>query len=303
MNKKPFLIALVGPTGIGKTALAIKLARHFNTEIISADSRQFYREMSIGTAIPSAEELDVVKHHFIQHKSIETPYNVGDFEKEALALLERLFKKYDPVILVGGSGLYTDALIKGLDVFPEADPQIRISLNAELESSGIETLQKELKEKDPEYFKRVDKDNSHRLIRALEICRASGKPYSSFLKTKPHLRPFETLKIGLIAPREIIYQRINQRVDIMIEQGLIDEAKALYPKRHLNALKTVGYRELFSYFDGDLSLETAINQIKINTRRYAKRQLTWYRKDTQLNWFDYKTPSAQIISSIKAITG
>lgn len=297
--KKPLLICVVGPTAIGKTSLAIKLAQAFSTEIISADSRQFFKEMNIGTAVPSAEEMSAVPHHFIQNKSIIEDYSVGDFEREAIALLNHLFGKHEIVIMVGGSGLYVDAVVKGLDIFPEVPSEIREQLNSELQIKGIETLQNELKKVDPAYFEKVDIHNPHRLVRALEICRATGKPYSSFLKKESANRNFETVFIGLTSEREIIYNRINLRVDHMIEGGLIVEAKSLFPHKEKNALQTVGYRELFEYFEGNISKEEAISEIKKNTRRFAKRQNTWFKKNEAINWFDYETDASEIIAFIK----
>ncbi len=298
-SKKPLLICVVGATAIGKTSLAIKLAKAFNTEIISADSRQFFKEMSIGTAVPSKEELDAVPHHFIQNKSIFEDYSVGDFERDSLALLKILFEKNTVVVMVGGSGLYVDAVIKGLDNFPEVPSKIRDQLNFELAEKGIETLQRELKNIDPEYFKKVDIQNPHRLVRALEIHRATGRPYSSFLRKENPERDFNTIFIGLTAERELIYNRINLRVDIMMADGLLDEAKSLLSFRDKNALQTVGYRELFEYFDGKISLEEAISEIKKNTRRFAKRQNTWFKKNEAINWFDYDTQPNEIIDYIK----
>lgn len=300
MNK--LLIAIVGPTAIGKTALSIKLAKHFNAEIFSADSRQFFKEMKIGTAVPEEDELNAAKHHFIQHISIEETYNVGLFEKECIQTLDAYFVQKDVAILVGGSGLYVDAIINGLDKFPDVDPQIRENLIEDLETKGIEFLQKELLEKDSEHYNSIDLSNKQRLIRALELCRSTGKPYSSFLAKNKTKRAFKTLKIGLNAEREVIYNRINQRVDLMIENGLIEEAKALIPLKDLNALNTVGYKELFNYFDNEYDLNTAIEEIKKNTRRFAKRQLTWYRRDDSVIWFDYLTPIEEIIKTIKEKT-
>lgn len=300
MNK--YLIAVVGPTAIGKTALAIKLAQYFDTEIISADSRQFFKEMRIGTAVPSAKELAAAQHHFIQHISIEEQYSVGQFERDAIGLLDQLFVKKDIIILVGGSGLYVDAVINGLDNFPDIDPSIRQNLITRLESEGIESLQKELKQRDPEHFLRVDISNKQRVIRALEVAIGTRKPYSSFLKKHNTKRPFTVLKIGLTAPRELIYSRINTRVDLMMQAGLEAEAHKLHPKKDLNALQTVGYKELFEYFEGNTSLPIAVEEIKKNTRRFAKRQLTWYRKDEHINWFEYQTPIDEVISVIKQKT-
>ena len=274
-----FLINILGPTAIGKTALSIKVARHFNTEILSADSRQFFKEMKIGTAVPEEEELNAAPHHFIQHISVEDDYSVGDFEREAIEKLEGLFQEKPVVVMVGGSGLYVKAVKEGLDDFPEVDPEIRKNLNRHLETDGIDWLQQKLFILDPEYYKTADVQNPHRLIRALEICMETGKPFSSFLDQEKPERNFKTINIGLMAEREIIYERINKRVDIMIENGLVEEARKLYSKRELNALNTVGYKELFQHFEGKTDLETAIAEIKKNTRRFAKRQLTWFRKD------------------------
>lgn len=293
------LIFVVGPTAIGKTSLAINLSNTFSTEIISADSRQFYKEMTIGTAVPSNEELKAARHHFIQNISIFDDYSVGDFEKDALISLDNIFKNNEVAIMVGGSGLYVDAVVKGLDKFPTVSPDIRKKLNAELEETGIEVLQKELKEKDPFYYEKVDVHNPHRLVRALEIYRGTGKPFSSFLKQGSTKRNFRTIFIGLTAERETIYSRINKRVDQMMANGLLHEAKNLYPHKKLNALQTVGYRELFDYFDGKLTKEEAISEIKKNTRRFAKRQTTWFNKNEHIHWFDYRTDFATITDFIK----
>ena len=296
--KKKVLLAVVGPTAIGKTALGIQLAKHFDTEILSADSRQFFKEMEIGTAVPSQEELAQVPHHFIQHKSIFEPYSVGDFEKEAMGLLDGLFQQKDTVVIVGGSGLYVDALVHGLDEFPEVDPDIRAALNQKLEKNGLSSLQEELKLKDPSYYKIVDLENPHRLIRALEVCRASGQPFSSFLNRPKPKRPFKTLYVGLEAPREVIYERINQRVDLMMQAGLLEEAERLYPHKTLNALQTVGYKELFEYLDGHCTLEFAVSEIKKNTRRFAKRQLTWLRKNKDILWIPYNGETEKVLQII-----
>ncbi|MEP5256411.1 MAG: tRNA (adenosine(37)-N6)-dimethylallyltransferase MiaA [Winogradskyella arenosi] len=295
-----FLISIVGPTAIGKTALSIKLAQHFNTEIISADSRQFFKEMNIGTAVPSPEELQAAPHHFIQNKSIQTTYNVGDFEREAILKLQELHQKQDVVVMVGGSGLYVKAVKDGLDYFPEVDAQIRTDLNAKFEKNGLEVLQEELKTLDPKAYRTIAIDNPKRVIRALEICIGTGQPYSSFLTDPEKERAFKTISIGLNAERSIIYDRINQRVDLMVENGLLDEVKGLLPYKDLNALNTVGYKELFQYFEGHHSLDFALSEIKKNTRRFAKRQLTWFRKDPSIEWFDYKTDVSQIICYIEA---
>ena len=297
MNK-PILIAIIGPTAIGKTDLSIKLAKHFQTEIISADSRQFYKEMSIGTAVPSTEELAQAKHHFIQHISVTNSYTVGDFEKEALNKLDELFNTHEVAIMVGGSGLYVDAVTKGLDDFPEIDTQIRAKLNEELHSKGLVYLQEQLKELDIEAFQTIAIDNPRRIIRALEVCLQTKKPYSSFLRKKENKRPFNTVYIGLTADREIIYNRINQRVDNMIQDGLLEEVETLLGKQGLNALQTVGYKELFNYFNKEWPLDFAVSEIKKNTRRFAKRQLTWYRKNESVKWFDYLTPVEEITTYI-----
>lgn len=295
-----YLLNIVGPTAIGKTSLAIELANRFATEIISADSRQFYKEMTIGTAVPSKEELEAAKHHFIQHISIQDTYNVGDFETEALEKLDELFKERNIVIMVGGSGLYTKSVLEGLDYFPEVSSEIRKDLNLKFEKEGLTPLQNKLQELDPDYFKIVDIENPHRLIRALEVCISSQKPYSSYLNQPKKTRNFTAISIGLDADRNIIYDRINKRVDIMIKEGLMEEAKNLFPKRELNALNTVGYKELFAYLEGNQSLETAISEIKKNTRRFAKRQLTWFKKDKETNWFNYKTPVETIQNFIES---
>ena len=293
-----YLISVVGPTAIGKTALSIKLAQHFKTEILSADSRQFYKEMSIGTAAPTADELNAVKHHFIHHKSIQEDYNVGAFENEALITLNSLFKNKDVVIMVGGSGLYIDAVTKGLDDFPKIESNIRKQLNDDLKIKGISYLQEKLKSLDQKSYNTIAIDNPHRVIRALEICIGTDKPYSSFINKPKVKRPFKNVSIGLTAERDIIYNRINQRVDIMIQDGLLEEAKDLYSYKSLNALNTVGYKELFHFFDGSWTLDFAISEIKKNTRRYAKRQLTWFRKDLNILWFNYESSIEEIISEI-----
>jgi len=297
--KTNFLLNIVGPTAIGKTSLAIALANKFNTEIISADSRQFYKEMQIGTAVPSEAELKAAKHHFIQHISIEDVYNVGDFEADAIQKLEEIFQQHNFAIMVGGSGLYTKSVLNGLDFFPTVPAEIRDSLNLRFEKKGLAPLQKELKNLDPEYYKIADIENPQRVIRALEVCIVSEKPYSSYLNQPKKRRNFIPINIGLTAAREIIYDRINRRVDLMMDEGLLQEAKNLFPKRHLNALNTVGYKELFEFLEGKISLETAVAEIKKNTRRFAKRQLTWFRKDPEINWFDFETPAEEIADFIK----
>ena len=278
LMKNSKLIYIAGPTASGKTTLAIALAKHYNTEIISCDSRQFYKEMTVGTAVPSTEELTEVKHHFIQHLSITHPYTVGDYQKDSLALLKKLFKKHAVVIMVGGSGLYADAVMQGLDEFPEVDPAIRPQLTAIYQQEGIGVLQDLLREQDIHHYHRVDKNNPHRLIRALEISLSSGKPYSSFLGKKESPDFFTSLTIVIDWDRAALYHRINHRVDQMIDWGLESEAKDLYPNKTLNALQTVGYREWFAHFDRKWDRTTAIEEIKKNSRRYAKRQTTWFKR-------------------------
>ena len=301
-----YLITIVGPTAIGKTALSIALAQHFKCEIISCDSRQFFKEMTIGTAVPNQEELNSATHHFIQNKSIFENYTVGDYEKEALLKLEELFQKNDFAILIGGSGLYVDAVLKGFDEFPEIDPEVRSEVNSNYEKLGINYLQEQLKKSDPDYFNKITLENPQtlqnpqRMMRFVEVCIGTQKPYSSFLNQKKNNRNFTPILIGLEADRQVIYNRINQRVDIMMNEGLLDEAKALYPNKALNALQTVGYRELFSYFDGEFSLPFAIEEIKKNTRRFSKRQLTWFKRNENTKWFDYATPKSEIISFIQS---
>ena len=290
------LIVVAGPTAVGKTAAAIELAKHFNTVVVSADSRQFFREMSIGTAKPNAVELAAVKHYFIDSHSISEPFSVGDFEKQGLALLDELFKIHQHVVLAGGSGLYIKAICEGFDELPTADPVIREKLNQELEEMGIASLQQKLKLADPDYYNEVDLGNPQRIIRALEVFESSGKPFSSYRQATINKRPFRIIKLALNLPREVLYNRINERVDVMIQQGLPAEVKALLSHRHLNALNTVGYTELFDYFDEKISLEKAIEMIKQNTRRFAKRQLTWFRKDSSFHWF--QAGDADVISQM-----
>ena len=298
---KNYLIHICGATGIGKTALSISLAKAFNTEILSCDSRQFFKEMSIGTAAPDSIELASAPHHFIQHISIQNPYSVGDFEKDALQLTKKLFKSKEVLIMVGGSGLYAEALINGLDYFPEVESSIREKLNRDLEEFGLAALQEELKQLDPISFDTIDIHNPHRIIRALEICRGTGKSFSSFKNQEKEKREFEIIRIGLEAPREIIYQRINQRVDHMVENGLLDEVQSLFPFKDLNALQTVGYQELFPYLEGKVSLEDALEEIKKNSRRYAKRQITWNKRIENIHWFSYDTKHAIIVNFLKEI--
>jgi tRNA dimethylallyltransferase len=279
------LVVLAGPTAIGKSACGIRLARHFNTEIISADSRQVYRETTIGTAVPTARELEMVKHHFIQTVSLEDPYNASRFELEVLELLQVLFRSHQVVLMVGGSGLYIDAVCHGIDDLPATDPKIRSSLHQRLRKEGLEPLVARLKELDPASYARVDLSNPMRVMKALEISIQTGRPYSTFLSATRKERPFRIIRTALDTNRGILYQRINSRVDRMMEAGLLEEVKRLVPFRDLRALKTVGYRELFSYLDGELSLEQAVDLIKRNSRKFARKQLTWFRKDHLYQWF------------------
>lgn len=302
MNQ-PTLIVIAGPTASGKTAAAIQLAQHFNTAVVSADSRQFFREMSIGTAKPTAGELAAAPHYFINSHSITESFSVGDFEREGLALLEQLFQQHPVVILAGGSGLYIKAICEGFDDLPVADSAIRDRLNNELAENGIEVLQERLKLVDPVYYNEVDISNPQRIIRALEVYESSGRPFSSYRTAKINKRTFDIIKIGLNMPREELYDRINRRVDLMVADGLVDEVKSLLPYRHLNALNTVGYSEIFSYLDDATDLPDAIAQIKQNTRRFAKRQMTWFRKDEGIVWVDARqenltTTMLQIIDAI-----
>ena len=295
---RKYLISVVGATAIGKTALSISLAKHYNAPIISCDSRQFFKEMNIGTAVPSKEELALAEHHFIQSRSIHDDYSVGQFEKDALSKLQELFKANEVVIMVGGSGLYVDAVLKGLDYFPNVDPTIRQELNTKIETEGIKKLQEQLKNLDVYSYNSIEIENPHRLIRALEICIGTDKPYS-YYKNKPKTpREFVPIKIGLTADRAIMYDRINQRVDIMINSGLLEEVKPLLKYKHLNALQTVGYRELFEYFEGKFTLDFAIEELKKNTRRFAKRQGTWFRKDKDIRWFDFQSDLKDIITFV-----
>lgn len=296
-----YLITVVGPTAIGKTALSIKLAQHFKAAIISCDSRQFFKEMSIGTAVPEPEELAAAPHYFIQNKSIQENYSVGHFEREAIDKINELFVTNNIVIMVGGSGLYVDAVINGLDYFPTVDPAVRVELNTRLEKEGLSSLQHQLKELDPETYQDIAVDNPHRLIRALEVCIGSGQTYSSFKNKPKSPRNFTPIKIGLKADRAIIYDRINRRVDLMIEKGLLKEVQSLYNQRQLNALNTVGYREIFSYLEGKIDFEFSVSEIKKNSRRFAKRQLTWFKKDEKTLWFDHLEPVGNILQRIEKL--
>ena len=278
------LIVIAGPTASGKTAFSIELAKALNTVILSADSRQFYKEMSIGTAAPTEEELNQVKHYFVHHISIEDKYDVADYECDAMQLLEELFKTHDAVIMTGGSGLFIDAVCNGMDAMPDVQPEIREKVQNLYDKGGLKALQAEVQRLDPEYFALVDQQNPRRLQRALEVCYQTGKTFTSFRSGNAVQRDFDIKKYALLWDRQQLIERIDKRVDMMMKQGLLEEAKGLYPKRHLNALNTVGYKELFAYFDGQCTLEEAVEQIKIHTRQYAKRQMTWLRKDTSYHW-------------------
>jgi len=285
-GKNKTLIVIAGPTAIGKTALAITLARYFSTEIISADSRQFFQDISIGTAKPNTAELAAAKHHFINSHSINTFFSTGDFEKQALEVLAEIFTRHHVAIMVGGSGLYLDAVTKGLDELPDTSMQIREELNTLFQTEGLEPIKTRLAAADPEYYAKVDQFNPQRMIRGLEFFLSTGKKVSDFLTNSKKERPFDIIKIGLNLEREKLYERINHRVDLMLAEGLLDEVKKVEQYKDLNALKTVGYAELFAYLDGRLSYEDAVDKIKQNTRRFAKRQLTWFRRDKDIHWFE-----------------
>lgn len=282
---KKTLVILLGPTGVGKTELCLSLAEELNTEIVSCDSRQFFKELKIGTAAPTEAQMQRVKHHLVGNLSIFDYYSCGRFEIDALKKLDELFLSKDVVLMTGGSMLYIDAICKGIDDIPNVDQNLRDSLHERYANEGIDNILAELKLLDPEYYDLVDKKNHKRIIHALEICLTSGKTFSSFRKETAKARPFDIIKIGLNLPREELYDRINKRVDIMFEEGLLEEAKKFYPHRNLNSLNTVGYKELFEYFDGNWGLDFAKNMIKQNSRRYAKKQLTWFNRDKDINWF------------------
>ncbi|MFI3323491.1 MAG: tRNA (adenosine(37)-N6)-dimethylallyltransferase MiaA [Rikenellaceae bacterium] len=284
------LIVVVGATGSGKTSLSVELARHFGAPIISTDSRQLYRNMAIGTAQPTPEELAAAEHHFIACRDIDEEFNCGAYEQEALQLLEQLFQTHERVIAVGGSGLYIKALCEGLDALPEVSDQLRGQLRERLRVEGLAPLLEELREADPAFYEVVDRHNPSRVLRALELCMASGRPYSELRVGEHKQRDFEIRKVGIDMDRPTLYERIDCRVDMMIDEGLEAEARALYPYRALNSLQTVGYRELFDYFDGSITRDNAIELIKRNSRRYAKRQMTWFRRDAQICWFPSPDP-------------
>ncbi len=289
------LIVVVGATGSGKTDLSLRLAMHFHAPIISTDSRQVYRGIPIGTAQPTAEQLAAVEHHFIASHALEENFNCGEYEVQALARLEELFSKYDTVVAVGGSGLYIQALCEGMDDLPQADEQLRETLAERLRNEGIESLAADLKRLDPAYYEQVDLCNPSRVLRAVEVCMQTGKPYSSLRTGERRKRSFDIAKVGIEWDREMLYDRINRRVDMMIDEGLEAEARAVYHLRHLNSLQTVGYREMFDYFDGTITREEAIELIKRNSRRYAKRQMTWFRRDPEIRWFAPEAFDAMVV--------
>lgn len=301
MKKNKFLVVIAGPTAVGKTNLCLNLAKIFNSEIISADSRQFYKELELGTAKPTLEEMAIVTHHFINIHSIHDPYDVKQYEQDALLLLEKLFINHDILFLTGGSGLYIEAVCEGFDEIPEVDPTIRKKLIQHFEQEGIEFLQTELSQVDPDFFKVVDQQNPQRLMRALEVYRGSGMPFSHYRKRDRKERPFHILKVGLERDRPDLYQRIDNRMDDMIKNGLFEEAKSLFPFRHLNALQTVGYSEIFGYLEGKYDEKEAIRLLKRNSRRYAKRQLTWFKKDRDMSWY-HPDQSAEVLEFINSHT-
>lgn len=296
------LLVIVGPTGSGKTDLSIRLARHYGAPILSTDSRQFYRGMAIGTAQPTPDQLQSAEHHFIASHDLKEDLNCGSYETQALSCLEKLFAKHDWVIAVGGSGLYVRALCEGMDDLPQADPELREALSRRLETEGVDALAAELRTLDPVYYARVDRKNPARVMRALEVCLQTGRPYSEQRTGQRRPRPFGIVKVGVDLPREELYARIDRRVDRMVADGLEAEARALYPYRTLNALQTVGYREFFDYFEGRTSYEEAVSLIKRNSRRYAKRQLTWFRRDPEIRWFG-PWDDAAIIAHADAAAG
>ena len=297
--KIPLLIVISGPTAVGKTRLSIELAKKNKTSIFSSDSRQFYKEMSIGTAKPSTKQLNVVTHYFINNKSINDIYSAGDYEKEIIIDLEKYFINHNKAFLVGGSGMYVDAVCKGLDQLPK-DLKIRNHLNTKLNKDGLESLQKKLKQLDPIHYDKIDLNNSQRLIRALEVCYISSKPYSSFLKSEIKKRSFKIIKFLLHLDKEKLYSNIDQRVDKMVEDGLFEEVKSLRAFKNLNALKTVGYNEVFNFLKGNISKDDAIELIKVNSKKYAKRQMTWFKKDPTYHWIE-NTDINQSINEIQSI--
>jgi len=307
-SNQNYLIVVVGPTAIGKTALSIRLAQHFGCEIVSCDSRQFYKEMTIGTAVPSMEELAAIPHHFIQNKSIKEDYSVGMYETEVLPVLDQLFKKNNIQVLVGGSGLYVDAVLKGFDVFPEVSQDVKNEVEQKYAQLGLEYLQEMLQKLDPHYFALLQESNPQTLVnpqrmkRFVSVSIAANAPYSSFLNRDKPTRNFTPILIGLEAERSLMYERINLRVDLMMQQGLFNEVKTLSDQQSLNALQTVGYRELFRCLSGELTVEEAVEEIKKNTRRFAKRQLTWFKNNEAIRWFSFREPLQNILSYIHELT-
>lgn len=285
-TKKKYLLVVVGPTAVGKTAVCIRLAKQLNTEVVSADSRQFFKELSIGTAKPTPEEMDGVPHHFVGHMSIHEEMNPGKFEQECLARLDSIFQKHNIAILTGGSGLYIKAVCDGMDEMPETGAEVREKINDAYQKNGLKWLQEKVQKADPDYYQQVDIHNPQRLIRALEVTEASGKPYSQFRKNKKVIRPFEVVKIGIERDRQTLYERINQRMDDMLTQGLLEEAQQFMDFRHINALQTVGYSEIYGFLEGRYDWDECIRLLKRNSRRYAKRQITWFKKDETVKWFE-----------------
>ncbi len=298
--QKKYLVVILGPTAVGKTRLSIDIANALGAEILSADSRQFYKELKIGVAAPTAEELAAARHHFIGHLSIHDYYSVSRYEQDVLPLLDDYFKTRDIALLVGGSGMYIDVVCEGIDDLPDPDEDLRTKLQKRLETEGLENIRAELKERDPEFFEIVDLNNPKRVLRALEVCIQTGKKYSELRSRKKVQRPFEIIKTGLQLPREILVERIHRRVDAMLEEGWLEEAKSVFEYRHLNALNTVGYKELFQYMEGNWSFDFAIEKIKTNTRRFAKRQMTWFRKDERIKWFEPRQKE-EIIRFVKEL--
>lgn len=295
----PTLLVIVGPTGVGKTELALRVAERYGCPIVNADSRQIYREIPIGTAAPTVEQQARVKHYFVGTHSLTEDYNAGQYERDAVALLSELFLSHEVVVMTGGSMMYIDAVCQGLDDIPTTDPQLRAELQAEYEQKGLAWLQTMVEWLDPEYYRSVDRLNAKRLLHCYEVCRTTGRTYSELRKGRQQERPWRIVKIGLSRPREELYERINRRVTLMIDAGLEEEARAVYSLRHLNSLQTVGYRELFRYFDSEWSREEAINMIRQNSRHYAKRQLTWWRRDEEIHWLDAGEDIEQIITKIE----
>ncbi len=293
------LVVLIGPTGIGKTELSLRLAKALNTDIISSDSRQIFKELKIGTAAPTPEQLSKVKHHMVATHSVEDYYNAYEFEQDVLKLLSDLFNQHNQVVMTGGSMMYVDAVCKGIDELPTIDPELRQEVMDTYNKEGLDAIRRQLKMLDPEFYDQVDLKNHKRVIHAVEVCLMTGKPYSSLRKNTAQKRPFNILKIGLDMDREELYDRINRRVDIMLEDGLFDEAKAFYHLKDLNSMNTVGYKEIFGHWDGEYDADKAVELIKRNSRRYAKRQLSWFRRDKEIHWFHPRNEE-EIINFVKS---